>query len=186
MFIIKNNYYLYIENTKSVDLDLIKNNLKISIIYRENTIPENSIKLNRFRQKCRIKKFKFYIANNLKLAKYLKADGLYLSSYNKKIYSKYDYNLIGSAHTYRELYEKKKQGCNTIILSRLFKTTYKNKKSYLGVIKFNLIQKNSLINLVPLGGINSENLLKLNLVKSKGFCLLSELKKKPAISNRLF
>ncbi len=186
MFIIKNNYYLYIENTKSINLDLIRNNIKISIIYRNNTILESYEKLNIFRKKCRIKKFKFYIANNFKLAKYLKADGLYLSSYNKQIYSKYGYNLIGSAHTYRELYEKKKQGCNTIILSRLFKTNYENKKSYLGIIKFNLIQKSSLMNLIPLGGINSKNLLKLNLVKSKGLCLMSELKKKPAISNRLF
>ena len=82
--------------------------------------------------------------------------------------------------------KKKKQGCNTIVLSRLFKTSYKNKKSYFGVIQFNLIKKNYLINLVPLGGINSANLLKLNLVNSDGLALFSEIKKKPVISNRLF
>ena len=186
MFIIKNNYYLYIENTVSVSLDYIKKNKKITIIYRNNGPQENYEKLYKFRQNCRLKKFKFYVANNVKLATYCKADGLYLSSYNKKRYPKNKLNLIGSAHNFSEIYEKIKQGCNTIILSRLFKTSYKNKKHYFGIIRFNLLKKNYLTNLIPLGGINSNNLLKLNLVKSKGLCLLSEIKKKPVISNRLF
>jgi thiamine monophosphate synthase len=186
MFIIKNNYYLYIENTSSINLDYIKKNKKISIIYRNNGIQESYLKLYKFRQKCRLKKFKFYVANNFSLAKYCKADGLYLSSYNKKKYPMPKENLIGSAHNFSEIYEKKKQGCSTIILSRLFKTSYKNKKDYLGVIKFNLIKKNYQVKLIPLGGINNANLLKLNLVNSTGLALLSEVKKKPVISNRLF
>ena len=186
MFIIKNNYYLYIENTTSLNLDYIKKNKKISIIYRNNETQEDSDHLKQFRNKCKIKNFKFFVANNFKLARFVKADGIYLSSYNKKIYPKYKYNLIGSAHNFKEIYLKKKQGCKTVILSRLFETSYKDKKSYLGIVKFNLIKKNCLIDLVPLGGINDINLLRLNLVASKGFCLLSEIKKKPAISNRLF
>jgi len=186
MFIIKNNYYLYIENTLSINLDRIKKNKKISIIYRNNGSEENLSKLVKFRKKCRIKNFKFYIANNSKLAKKCMADGMYLSSYNKIIYPKYSLNLIGSAHNFKEIYEKTKQGCTTIILSRLFKTSYKNKRGNLGVIKFNLITKNYLISLIPLGGINSFNLLKLNIVNSNGLALLSEIKKKPTISRRLF
>ena len=126
------------------------------------------------------------MANNYGLAKDCKADGLYLSSYNKKKFLTYGYDLIGSAHNFKEIYEKIKQGCNTVILSRLFKTSYNNKKNYMGILKFNLISKNYLIKLIPLGGINNENLLKLNMVDSKGFCLFSAIKKKPAISNRLF
>ena len=38
MFIIKNNYYLYIENTKDISLNYIKKNKKISIIYRQKNI----------------------------------------------------------------------------------------------------------------------------------------------------
>ena len=186
MFIIKNNYYLYIENTNSVNLASIKESRKISIIYRNNTVQENYKSVIRFREKCKIKKFKFYVANNSKLAKLCRADGLYISSYNKKIYSSRFCDLIGSAHNFREIYEKIKQGCHTVVLSRLFRTSYKNKKNFLGIHKFNLIKKNYSINLVPLGGINSDNLLKLNLVDAKGFCLLSEIKKKPVISNRLF
>ena len=40
MFIIKNNYYLYIENTKDIDINNIKKNRKISIVYRNNKNPE--------------------------------------------------------------------------------------------------------------------------------------------------
>ena len=186
MFIIKDNYYLYIENTKTLDLDIIKKNKKISIIYRNNDVQENYININKFRNECKRKKFKFFVANDFKLAKYCRADGLYLSSYNKKLYLKKNLNVIGSAHSFREINEKIKQGCNEVILSRLFKTSYKNKKHYLGITKFNLIKKNFTIELSPLGGINSFNLLKLNLVTSKGLCLLSEIKKKPAITSRLF
>ena len=186
MFIIKNNYYLYIENTLSINLDHTNKNKKISIIYRNNGVVENLAKLVKFRKNCKKKNFKLYIANNSKLAKNCMADGIYISSYNKMIYPKYGLDLIGSAHNFKEIYEKKKQGCNTIILSRLFKTSYKNKTSNLGVVKFNLIINNYLTNVIPLGGINSSNLLKLNMVNSDGLALLSEVKKKPTISRRLF
>ena len=108
MFIIKNNYYLYIENTTTINLDYFKKNKKITIIYRANKNLENRTKINIFRNKCKIKNFKFYIANNYKLAIFCKADGLYLSSYNKKIYSSCGYDKIGSAHNFKEIYEKKK------------------------------------------------------------------------------
>ena len=95
-------------------------------------------------------------------------------------------NLIGSAHNFREISEKITQGCKTILLSRLFKTSYKNKKDFLGVLRFNLIVQKYKVSIVPLGGIKKLNLLKLNMVKSDGLALFSEVKKKPAIANRLF
>ena len=109
---------------------------------------------------------------------------MYISAYNKKIYR--NINVIGSAHNFREIQSKIKQRCKTIIFSRLFKTNYKSKKSSYGIVKFNLMSLNYKIKLIPLGGINKANLLKLNLVKSEGFAILSEAKKKPAISSRLF
>ena len=184
MIIIKNNYYIYIENVKDLNLDDLRANKKINIILRNfktNTIHQ----ILKYRKKCKEKKFKFYIANNFNIAKICKADGLYISSYNKK---KYYINIpkIGSAHNLKEVSEKTIQGCKNIIFSRLFKTNYANKKSFLGIVKFNLIKINFKKNLIPLGGISSYNLLKLNMVNSSGFALLSEIKKKPAISNRLF
>jgi thiamine monophosphate synthase len=181
MFIIKNIYYLYIENSKSIDLKFLKK--KFCIIYRTNH-PERIDILIKFRKRCHKKNIKLYIANNYKLAKQICADGLYLSAYNKKNY--YFKNIIGSAHNYSEINQKIKQKCKTIFLSRLFKTSYKNKKSFYGITKFNLLSMNYSVNLVPLGGIKISNLLKLNLVKSDGLALFSEIKKKPAITNRLF
>ena len=186
MFIIKNYYYLYIENTKDIEINSIKKSKKIFIIYRNQGAPENKVNLIAFRKQCKQKRFGLYIANNYKLAKYCKADGLYISSYNKKKYLKKGLNIIGSAHNFKEIYQELKQGCSTIILSRLFKTSYKNKKNNLGIIKFNLIRNNYLVNIIPLGGINNLNLLKLNLVMTKGVALFSEVKKKPVITNRLF
>ena len=186
MFIIKNNYYLYIGNTKDVDLNYIRKSKKISIIYRNNASPEDIEKIISFKKLCNQKSFKFFVANDFKLAKNCKADGLYISSYNKKIYLNTNLNITGAAHNFGEIYKKIKQGCDTIILSRLFKTSYKNKKDNLGIVKFNLIKQNFSINIIPLGGINNLNLLKLNMVNSQGLALLSEIKKKPAITNRLF
>ena len=184
MIIIKNNYYLYIENIKDLNLDTLKNNIKINIILRNVTT--NSIsEIIKYRKKCKQKRIKFYIANNLNIAKACNADGLYISAYNKK---RYYINIpkIGSAHNLLEINKKIKQGCKNIIFSRLFKTNYKNKKNFLGIVKFNLLSITLNKNLIPLGGINNENLLKLNLISSSGFAFLSGVKKKPAISSRLF
>ena len=184
MFIIKKNYYLYIDNTNSINLDLLKCPHKFTIIYRNSFLNEDIRKIIIFKKKCASKKIKFFIANHYYLAKKCKADGLYLSSYNKKIY--HNISVIGAAHNYKEIYEKIKQKCKIILLSRLFKTTYKNKQSFFGASKFNLIIKNFNAEIVALGGIRSSNFLKLNLINSNSFALMSEVKKKPAITNRLF
>ena len=184
MFVVKKNYYFYIDNTKSINLNSIKRNSKIIIIYRSILNKEPIENILRFRKVCKRLKIEFFVANNIKLKKKISADGLYISSHNKKIYK--NIKIIGSAHNFKEIYEKLKQGCKTIILSRLFKTKYKNKKNFYGILKFNLIIQKYKLDLIPLGGINSTNLLKLNLIKSSGFGILSSVKKKPAISSRLF
>tara|TARA_B100000579_G_scaffold284163_1_gene235496 strand:+ start:2054 stop:2626 length:573 start_codon:yes stop_codon:yes gene_type:complete len=190
MFISKNNYYLYIENTKILNLSLIKKRNKFIIIYRNNNKQESINQLKRFKKECKKRSIKFYVANNLRTAIECKADGLYISSYNKKHYNvkytKKSLEIIGSAHNLREICRKRNQGCKTIVLSRLFKTDYKNKSDYLGIIKFNLIKKIFKEKLVPLGGIRQKNLNSLRLVRSNSFAILSEVKKKPAIIRRLF
>ena len=45
MFIIKDYYYLYIENTNSINFKNLKKNKKISIIYRNNRKQEELYKL---------------------------------------------------------------------------------------------------------------------------------------------
>ena len=184
MIIIKKNYYLYIENIKDLNLDKLINRKKINIILK-NIKYNKILEIKKLIQKCKSRNIKSYIANNAKIAKLCNASGLYISAYNKK---KYYINIpkIGSAHNLKEINEKIYQNCNTIIFSRLFKTQYRYKKNNLGVVRFNLINNSSTKKLVPLGGINNKNLLKLNMINSDSFALLSAIKKKPAITSRLF
>ena len=190
MFILKDNYYLYIENIKALNLNLIKKRNKFIVIYRNNNKHVNINQLKKFRNECKKRSIKFYVANDLNTAVNCKADGLYLSSYNRKHYNirfiKNSLKIIGSAHNIKEIYEKRKQNCKNIVLSRLFKTDYKNKKGHLGIIKFNFMAINSKEKLIPLGGIRQKNLNSLKITKSNSLAILSEVKKKPAIIRRLF
>ena len=184
MIIIKKKYYIYIENITELNVDSLKTNKKIHVILRN--IKNNKIsEIIKFRKKCNNKKIKFYIANDLRVVNKCNADGLYISAYNKKKYFP-NINKIGSAHNIKEINEKIRQGCKEIIFSRLFKTNYINKKGFLGVVKFNLLKLAFNKNINPLGGINNKNLLKLNLINSQGFAVLSAVKKKPSIATRLF
>ena len=190
MFTKKNNYFLFIENIKDIDLKNIKIRNKFSIIYRNNKKIDNLNDLLKFRRKCKLRAVKFYVANNYNLAVLLNSDGIYLSSYNKSlnslIYKKFNFKIIGSAHNFKEVSLKKKQGCSFVFLSKLFVVGYDKKAPYLGILKFNNFSRFSK-KLIPLGGIGLTNLNQLKNVKCEGFAIMSEVKKKPAkIFNRLF
>ena len=190
MFIKKNKYFLLIESIKDIDLKNIKIRDKYSIIYRYNKKIDNLNDLLKFRQKCKLKAISLYVANNLKLALTLNSDGIYLSSTNKDLkylnFKKKNFQIIGSAHSFKEISFKVKQGCSTILLSKLFMVNYDKDASYFGIVKFNSYLKISK-KIVPLGGIKVNNLNQLNNVFSEGFAILSEVKKKPAkIFSRLF
>ena len=191
MFAYKKKYFLIIENIKDIDLSNIKLTNKFIIIYRNENKIENIDKLLKFRRYCKAKKIDFYISNNFKLMVFLRADGLYISAHNTNLklsrFKNSNYKIIGSAHNIKELNLKTQQGCSHFIFSRLFKTSYKNKKNFMGVVKFNLFKLLRKENLAPLGGINLSNLNKLKLLNSSSLVLLSEIKKKPVkIINRLF
>ena len=190
MFTLKNKYFLIIENIKDINLENIKIRYKFFIIYRNNKKIDKLDDLLRFRQECKIKAIKFYIANNIDLAISLSSDGVYLSSFNRDLkylnYKRANFGIIGSAHNLKEIMIKLKQGCNFILLSKLFIVSYDKKAPYLGVLKFNNFSKISK-QLIPLGGIKDHNLNQLKNVFGDGFALLSEIKKKPAkILSRLF
>ena len=103
MFILKNKYFLIIENIKDFDLENIKIRNKFFIIYRNNKKIDKLPDFLRFRQKCKLKAIQFYVANNIKLAIILKSDGIYLSSINKELkflsYKKQNFKIIGSGPT---------------------------------------------------------------------------------------
>ena len=183
MFIIKNKYFLIIESIKDINLKNIKKRNKFFIIYRNNNKLDNLNDLINFRQNCKSKAIKFYVSNDINLAISLNTDGIYLSSFNKNLsflkYKRFNFEIIGSAHNYKEISVKIKQGCSSILLSKLFIVDYDRKSQHLGVLKFNNYLKISK-KIIPLGGIKNHNLNKLNNVFSEGFALLSEVKKKPA------
>ena len=191
MLMFKKKYYLFVENTRDLNLNLIKIRDKFNIIYR-NLINKEKIEiLKSYRDKCKRYGIKLYIANDTKLLSKVKADGLYISAHNKNLllnaYTKKGLKVIGAAHNQREFDIKVKQGCKKIIYSRIFETKNKFKKGYLGLQRFNILSNNSPLELIPLGGINHRNLNKMNFVKSNAFACLSAIKKKPAkFINRLF
>ena len=180
MFIVKNKYFLIIENIKVIELKNIKIRNKFFIIYRNQNNIDKFNDLLKFRKKCKLKAIKFYIANNIELAISLGADGIYLSSFNKELsflkFKKINFDIIGSAHNFKEISLKVKQGCSLILFSKLFLVNYDKKAPYLGVIRFNNNLKINK-NLIPLGGINYKKLNKLKNINSIGFAILSEIKK---------
>ena len=191
MFVFKKNYYLFIENTRILNLNLIKIRKKFNIIYRNLKFKEQIKDLSNFRRNCKKNGIKFYIANDTILLTKLKADGLYISAHNKNLllnrFAEKGFDIIGSAHNQKEINIKEKQGCKTVIFSRLFETNYSYKKGHLGVRKFNTIYLRSKLELVPLGGIDEKNLNKMSSIISESFACLSAIKKKPAkLINRLF
>ena len=94
MFISKKKYFLIIENTKDIQLSNIKKSNKINIIYRNKKIKDNISELSNFRRICKIKKIKLFIANNIDLCKFLKADGIYISASNVNLNFRKYKNLI--------------------------------------------------------------------------------------------
>ena len=191
MLLFKNKYFFIIESTRDIDLKNIKNSNKFSIIYRSKNIAENKEKLMKFRKNCKTKKIDFYVSNNIKLGNALKADGIYISAHNKNLnishLKNFNFKVVGSAHNIKEINVKKLQGCSSIIISRLFETSYKYKKGFLGVVRFNLLSLSRQENLIPLGGIRLSNLNKLSTVKCNSIALSSEIIKKPVMfSNRCF
>ncbi len=190
MFAYKKKYFLIIESIKDIDFRKIKKHKKFVIIYRNYKKNEKIFDLLKFRQMCKIKSIKFFVANDFNLTIKLKANGVYLSASNRSLKALYlkrlNYEVIGSAHNTKEINIKQKQGCRYILFSRLFLVSYKKNRSFLDINKFNKFSY-LFSGLVPLGGINNTNLNKLRSVNCEGFAILSEVKKKPAkIYSRLF
>ena len=172
------NIYYFIDRFNIKELSNI--NININLIYRNYKSSNNLDELLKIKKFCKKKNFKFYLANNTKIAKRLALDGVYLPSFNKNLkYSnlnlKNGFKIIGSAHNINEIKIKEKQNCEYIFLSPLFKTN--KHKHYLNVIKFNLISSITKKKIICLGGINSSNLKKINLTKSEGIAAISWIKK---------
>jgi len=170
-------YYYFIDKLNKDDIKNLNSN--IAIIYRNYNKKINIKLLKKFKNYLKTKKIKFFLANNIKLSIQLNLDGAYIPSFNKNVcinsYSKKkNFQLIGSAHSFKEINIKKKQGVKTIFISPLFKIQKSN--NYLGINKFNFLTKDNKLNFIALGGINKFNFSKLYLLKIKGFASISFFK----------
>lgn len=171
-------FYYFIENFNLKELSNIKKSINIIFRnYHNNDYIDDLIKTKNY---CKKKGFKLYLSNNINLAIKLRLDGVYLPSFNKKLVynnlnSKKKFKIIGSAHNISEIKMKEKQNCDEIFLSPIFKT--EKQKKYLDIIKFNLQTLATNKKIIALGGVNFNNLKRVNLTKSKGIASITWIKK---------
>ena len=170
------NKYYFINKFDTNNID--KLDKQTAVIYRNynSKITDEKLVL-KIKKYCKIKKIKFYLSNNIKLAIKLDLDGAYIPSFNKSTnhlaYSlKSKFVIIGSAHNIKEIKTKEIQNVNTIFISSIFK---KN-KNYLGINKFKLISNLTKKKVVALGGISNENINKLKLLNNSEFAGISYFK----------
>ena len=170
------NKYYFISKFDTNNID--KQDKQTTVIYRNynsKIIDENLIlKIKKY---CKMRRVKFYLSNNMKLAIKLDLDGAYIPSFNKSTKHlafslKKKFNIIGSAHNIKEIKIKEIQNVNSIFISSIFK---KN-KNYLGINKFKLISNLTKKKVIALGGVSKKNINKLKLLKNKEFAGISYFK----------
>ena len=171
-------YYYFIDK---LDIEEIKNlNNKIAIIYRNYQNKPKNNEIKKFYNFCKKKNIKFLISNYFDIAIKYNLDGFYIPSFNnkfyvKKIFFEKNFLIVGSAHNIKEIKLKERQNVKLIFLSPLFKTEKKN--HYLDIIKFNTLSKTTKKPIIALGGINLQNIKKLNMTRAFGFSGISHIKK---------
>ena len=164
------------------------NNTNIGIVYRNYNDPKRETELIKIAKACKKKRYQLFVSNDIKLALKVRADGIYIPSFNKtkKFLNLENKNLtiLGSAHSQKEIREKISQQCRAIFLSPIF---YVEKSlNFLNVYKFNYLSRSSKANILALGGITEHNVRKLRLLHIKGFGGISLFKKKPALKRPVF
>ena len=163
------NKYYFINKFETNNIDrLDKQTAVIYRNYNSKIIDEKLIlKIKKY---FKIKKIKFYLSNDIKLAMKLGLDGFYIPAFNKSFkhlaYSyKKNFKIIGSAHNLKEIRTKETQKVQGVFISSLFK---KN-KNFLGINKFKNLAKLSRINVIALGGISKTNVKKINFLNQSDF-----------------
>ena len=174
-------FYFFTDTLNEIITKNIKNFKKLSFIYKSNSINDiNHTKINKIKNFCKKNKIPFFISDSFKLAKKYGADGIFLSSAYKKIgnivLKKKNFKIIGSAHNQLEYSLKNKQFCEMIMLSPLFYNKKYSQNKILNVCKFNLISMNWKKKICALGGINLNNLKKLNMTRSSAAAFISLMK----------
>ena len=172
----KKYYFINKLDTNNIN----KQDKQTVIIYRNYSSKKNeeTVILN-IKKYCKKKTVKFYLSNDVKLAIKLSLDGVYIPSFNKSFkhlaYSyKKNFEIIGSAHSLKEIRTKEKQKVERIFISSLFK---KN-ENFLGINKFKNLAKLTKKTVVALGGVSKKNQKKLNILNLSDFAGISYFEQK--------
>ena len=174
-------FYFFIDTLDEIIIKNIKNFKKLAFIYNSNSNNKiNNSNIKTIRDFCKKNKIFFFFMDNFKLAEKFNAEGIFLSSSYKKIgnifLKKKKFKIIGSAHNQLEYFLKRKQLCDVVMLSPLFYNKKYSQNKILNVCKFNLISMNWNNKICALGGINLNNLKKLNMTKSVAAAFISLMK----------
>ena len=161
------NLFVFLDKFES---QIFNNNTNIGVIYRNYKDPKREVELFKIAKACKKNRFKLFVSNDIKLAVKVRADGIYIPSFNKTFRHlafslKKNFKIIGSAHNIREIRNKELQNVEKIFLSSLFK---KN-NNFLGINKFKLLTKLTNKKVVALGGISKKNKKKLKLLNKIDF-----------------
>ena len=145
--------YYFINKFDKNNINKLSKN--IALIYRNYNKNLDKSLIIRIKNYCKLKKRKFFLANNIKLAFKLNLDGAYIPSFNSNLKHinyprKNSFILIGSAHNYKEIKKKELQKVDIIFIASIFN----KKKTYLGFNKFKLLSKLTKKKIIALGGIN--------------------------------
>ena len=154
----------------------------MGVIYRNYNTKKRENELVKIAKACKKNRNQLFVSNDIKLAIKVKAEGIYIPSFNKTKgfanLEKKNIKILGSAHNQKEIKKKISQNCTTIFLSPIFYIEKSNK--FLGVHKFNYLAYSNNINIFALGGITESNIHKLKLLNINGFGGIRMFKKKPA------
>ena len=180
------NLYIFLDQYKDEIFE--NNNTNIGVVYRNYNDPKRETELIKIAKACKKKRYQLFVSNDIKLALKVKADGIYIPSFNKTKkflnLEKKNLSILGSAHNQKELQEKMSQKCRAIFLSPIF---YVEKSiNFLNVYKFNSLSRSNKVNILALGGITEHNVRKLKLLYMKGFGGIRMFKKKPALKRPVF
>ena len=176
----KFSIYFITEKLHELNLDYVKKTGAILIL--RNIDKYKNKELKKFSKNCSKRNISVFVPNNIKTLFFLNSNKFYISAHNKKSFRhlkkiKPNVEILGSAHNILEIKEKIDQGCDYIVLSRIFETSNKNKKGHLGTLKFNLLTRKFSKKFLALGGINAKRFKLLNILNIHGCVILKDKKK---------
>ena len=180
MIINRFSIFFITEKLNELNLDYVKKTGAILILRNIEKYKDEELK--KFNNNCTRRNISLFVPNNIRTLFFLNSSNFYISAHNKKPFRhlkkiKPNIKFLGSAHNIHEIKEKIEQGCDYIVLSRIFETSHKNKKGHLGTLKFNLLTRKFSKKFLALGGINEKRFKLLRMLNISGCVMLKDKKK---------